>query len=108
MGCGYTYENETYWDGGGGVTDGDNSDCNQWSNEQQQLCYDCDSCKAGVLASLKKSWRKATLINVVVLVILVVVYVVACAAFRHNRRIDNDEPDDEDRMEKERPSANHF
>ncbi|KAL6992852.1 hypothetical protein U1Q18_010972 [Sarracenia purpurea var. burkii] len=103
------YVNETYWDGGGGgMTGGDNSDCNQWSDEQQRLYYDRDSCKVGVLANIKKSWRKATLVNVVVLVILVVVYVVACAAFRHSRRIDNDEPRDENRMEKEQPSANHF
>ncbi|KAL8540599.1 hypothetical protein ACS0TY_002013 [Phlomoides rotata] len=54
---------------------------------------------AGVLASLKKSWRKVSIINIVMLII---VYVVACAAFRHNKRVDNDEPYGETRMEKER------
>ncbi|XP_057479492.1 tetraspanin-3-like [Actinidia eriantha] len=105
--CGNVYVNETVWTIGGGLV-GSSLDCNRWSNDQQQLCYDCDSCKAGVLASLKKSWRKVSVINIVILIILVIVYVVACAAFRHNRKIDNDEPYGETRMEKAQPSRIHF
>ncbi|XP_031280710.1 tetraspanin-3-like [Pistacia vera] len=101
--CGYTYVNETFWNPGGGSS-GTNSDCTQWSNDQQQLCYQCNSCKAGVLASLKKSWRKVSVINIVVMVILVIFYVIAYAAFRNNRRIDNDEPYGEARMTKSQPS----
>ncbi|KAK0606069.1 hypothetical protein LWI29_033849 [Acer saccharum] len=101
--CGYTYMNETVWNSGGGVV-GTNPDCTLWSNDQQVLCYRCNSCKAGILASLKKSWRKVSVINIVVLIILVITYVIACAAFRNNRRIDNDEPYGEARMEKSRPS----
>ncbi|XP_057483413.1 tetraspanin-3-like [Actinidia eriantha] len=105
--CGYEYVNETGWNPGVGLV-GSNLDCNRWSNDQQQLCYDCDSCKAGVLASVKKSWRKVSVVNIIILIILVIVYVVACAAFRHNKRIDNDEPYGETRMEKEQPSRIHF
>ncbi|GFZ17936.1 tetraspanin4 [Actinidia rufa] len=105
--CGNIYVNETVWTIGGGLV-GSSLDCNRWSNDQQQLCYDCDSCKAGVLASLKKSWRKVSVINIVILIILVIVYVVACVAFRHNRKIDNDEPYGETRMEKAQPSRIHF
>ncbi|KAI8523970.1 hypothetical protein RHMOL_Rhmol13G0113000 [Rhododendron molle] len=105
--CGFTYVNETGWNSGGGLA-GTNADCNNWSNDQSQLCYSCNSCKAGVLASLKKSWRKVSVVNIVILIILVIVYVVACAAFRHNRRIDNDEPYGETRMEKAQPSRIHF
>lgn len=83
---------------------GSNLDCSKWSNEQDQLCYSCDSCKAGVLASLKKSWRKVSVVNIVVLIILVIFYVVGYAAFRNNRRMDNDEPFGEARMTKARPS----
>ncbi|KAJ7980955.1 Tetraspanin [Quillaja saponaria] len=101
--CGYVYVNETLWNPGGGLT-GVNSDCTKWSNDQQQLCYDCDSCKAGVLASLKKSWRKVSVINIVVMIILVIVYIVACAAFRNNRRMDNDESYGEATMTKSHPS----
>ncbi|KAK4441147.1 Tetraspanin-3 [Sesamum alatum] len=102
--CGYTYINETFWTSGGGLT-GSDPDCTRWSNDQELLCYNCDSCKAGVLASLKKSWRKVSVINIVILIILVVLYVVACAAFRHNKQLDNDEAYGETRMEKARPSA---
>ncbi|KAK6144466.1 hypothetical protein DH2020_021286 [Rehmannia glutinosa] len=76
--CGYTYINETFWTSGGGLT-GTDPDCLRWSNDQEQLCYSCGSCKAGVLASLKKSWRRVSVINIVILIILVLLYVVACA-----------------------------
>lgn len=101
--CGYAYGNETFWNPGVGLA-GSNADCTKWSNDQELLCYSCDSCKAGVLATLRKSWRKVSVVNIVVLIILVIVYVIGCAAFRHNRRIDNDEPYGEARMEKARPS----
>ncbi|KAA8549500.1 hypothetical protein F0562_001184 [Nyssa sinensis] len=106
--CGYLYVNETLWNSGGGGLLSSDPDCTSWNNDQQQLCYSCDSCKAGVLASLKKSWRKASIITIVVSVILVIAYVVAIAAFRNNRRIDNDEPYGETRMEKEQPSRIQF
>ncbi|KAL3336021.1 hypothetical protein AABB24_031980 [Solanum stoloniferum] len=105
--CGYTYLNETMWNPGSGIV-GSDPDCGRWSNYQQQLCYNCNSCKAGVLASLKKSWRKVSVINIVILIILVIMYMVAIAAFRHNKRIDNDEPYGETRMEKSQPSRIHF
>ncbi|KAJ6670465.1 TETRASPANIN/PERIPHERIN-RELATED [Salix viminalis] len=56
--------------------------------------------KAGVLANIRKSWRKVSVINIVILIILVIAYVIGCAAFRNNRRIDNDEPSGEARMTK--------
>ncbi|KAF7823451.1 tetraspanin-3-like [Senna tora] len=107
--CGYVYENETVWTTGGGVGMGAaNPDCLRWSNEQGQLCYGCDSCKAGVLASLKRSWRKVSVINIVVMIILVIAYIVAYAAFRNNRKMDNDEPSGEARMTKAHPTRIHF
>ncbi|XP_065868342.1 tetraspanin-3-like [Euphorbia lathyris] len=104
--CGFTYNNETVWTSSGGVVS--NTDCNLWSNDQSQLCYSCNSCKAGVLGSVKKSWRKVSVINIVILIILVIVYVIGCAAFRNNRRIDNDEPYGQARMTKSQPSHFHL
>ncbi|XP_008792155.1 tetraspanin-3-like [Phoenix dactylifera] len=106
--CGFTYVNETYWTPGGGGIAVPDTDCNQWNNDQRQLCYQCDSCKAGVLASIRHSWRKVSVINIVVLIVLVIVYVLGCAAFRNSKRIDNDEPFGENRMTKARPSRIQF
>ncbi|KVH99892.1 Tetraspanin [Cynara cardunculus var. scolymus] len=106
--CGFSYVNETTWNPINTALAVNNRDCLRWSNDQEQLCYACNSCKAGVLAGVKKSWRKVSIINIVVLVILVIAYVVACAAFRNNRRMDNDEPYGETRMEKSRPSWIRF
>ncbi|KAG6436175.1 hypothetical protein SASPL_101060 [Salvia splendens] len=86
--CGYTYMNETFWITGGGLT-GTDPDCAQWSNELHMLCYSCGSCKAGVLASLKTSWRRVSITNVIILIILVLVYVVALAGVRHNKQLDD-------------------
>uniref|UniRef100_A0A453T3R9 Uncharacterized protein n=1 Tax=Aegilops tauschii subsp. strangulata TaxID=200361 RepID=A0A453T3R9_AEGTS len=55
-------------------------DCNTWSNDQRALCYDCQSCKAGVLTNLKIDWMKTAIINIV---FLIVVYYVGCCAFRN-------------------------
>ncbi|KAH9323180.1 hypothetical protein KI387_017819, partial [Taxus chinensis] len=58
--CGYVYWNATYWEWVPPPPAGDTSDgdCATWSNEQDEVCYACDSCKAGVLASAKHDWRK--------------------------------------------------
>ncbi|OWM84162.1 tetraspanin-3 [Punica granatum] len=105
--CGYVYQNETVWTQGGGLG-GMNPDCSLWSNDQEQLCYSCNSCKAGVLASLRRSWRKVSVVNIIILILLVISYVVACAAFRNNRRIDNDEPYGSARMTKSQPARLQF
>ncbi|MFS7908997.1 putative tetraspanin/Peripherin [Helianthus anomalus] len=106
--CGFAYVNESTWNPVSSGIVVNNRDCIRWSNDQEQRCYNCNSCKAGVLASLRKSWRKVSVINIVVLIILVIVYAVACAAFRNNKRMDNDEPYGETRMEKSRPSWIRF
>ncbi|KAF3514097.1 hypothetical protein F2Q69_00000956 [Brassica cretica] len=103
--CGYTYVNETLWIPGGDMI-GLNPDCMLWNNDQRLLCYQCSSCKAGVLGSLKQSWRKVSVINIVGLIILVIFYVIAYAAYRVVKRMDNDEPAGEARMTKSHPS--HF
>ncbi|XP_074592636.1 tetraspanin-3-like [Curcuma longa] len=104
--CGYTYVNETLWIQAGVAVD--DSDCVRWNNDQQQLCYQCDSCKAGVLASLRHSWRKVSVINIVMLILLLIVYVTACAAYRNARKISNNEAFGENRMTKSRPSRFQF
>ncbi|XP_037441468.1 tetraspanin-8-like isoform X2 [Triticum dicoccoides] len=60
-------------------------DCGAWSNDGA-LCYGCQSCKAGVVATLKRNWKRSAIINIVFLVFIIIVYSVGCCAFRNNRR----------------------
>ncbi|KAK6248675.1 hypothetical protein QUC31_020240 [Theobroma cacao] len=79
--CGYTYVNPTLWSNAASPT-GD-ADCYLWSNDQSQLCYNCNSCKAGLLGNLRREWRKANIILIVAVVVLIWVYIIACSAFRN-------------------------
>ncbi|GJN29037.1 hypothetical protein PR202_gb17227 [Eleusine coracana subsp. coracana] len=83
--CGFRLVNATSWEtpGPGGmspVAAGD-GDCRAWSNDQRVLCFECDACKAGVLATVNKKWKVVAVFNVVLLVVLVV-YTLGCCALR--------------------------
>ncbi|XP_058067840.1 tetraspanin-8-like [Magnolia sinica] len=82
--CGYTYSNATFWVPTTISQDAD-TDCTKWSNDQDKLCYNCDSCKAGVLDNLKRDWKKVAVVNIIFLIFLIIVYSVGCCAFRNNR-----------------------
>ncbi|KAM0823110.1 hypothetical protein ACQ4PT_055247 [Festuca glaucescens] len=84
--CNFAYQNETYWTKPPGYVSGADPDCDAWSNEQSELCYGCQSCKAGVLGNLKNSWKKIAFVNAAFVVLLVVVYGFGCCALRNNRR----------------------
>lgn len=84
--CGYTFVNPTYWISP--INNAADMDCLNWNNDQNQLCYSCDSCKAGLLANLKKEWRRADIILVITLVGLICVYVMGCCAFRNAKTED--------------------
>ncbi|MQM22401.1 hypothetical protein Taro_055452 [Colocasia esculenta] len=86
--CNLSYEGPTKWSG---TSNSSNPDCTTWKNDQTLLCYDCQSCKAGVLANLKKDWKKVAAVNIVFLIFLIIVYSVGCCAFRNSRR-DNSYP----------------
>ncbi|KAK8634195.1 hypothetical protein V6N13_015023 [Hibiscus sabdariffa] len=70
--CGYTFVNPTNWISP--INNIADPDCIQWSNDQMQLCYDCNSCKAGLLANIKEEWRKADIILLITLIALISVY----------------------------------
>jgi len=82
--CSFEYVNPTTWTKAANSTS-TNPDCAAWSNEQNTLCYDCQSCKAGLLDNIKKQWRKVAVLNVIFLIFLIIVYSVGCCAFRNNR-----------------------
>lgn len=81
--CGFTYVNPTEWTGS--VTTQTNPDCSAWKNDPTVLCFNCQSCKAGLLDNLKGNWKKVAVVNIVFLIFLIIVYSVGCCAFRNNR-----------------------
>uniref|UniRef100_A0A5B7BXA0 Tetraspanin-8-like n=1 Tax=Davidia involucrata TaxID=16924 RepID=A0A5B7BXA0_DAVIN len=81
--CNYTYVTPTNWNIT--PTTSTNPDCSAWSNNASTLCFNCQSCKAGMLDNIKSDWKKVAIINVIFLVFLVVVYSIGCCAFRNNR-----------------------
>ncbi|KAJ4761184.1 Tetraspanin family protein [Rhynchospora pubera] len=82
--CNFTYVSPTQWTKN--ETEYTNTDCNTWDNNNSTLCYNCQSCKAGVVANLKSDWKKVAVLNIIFLVFIVIVYSVGCCAFRNNRR----------------------
>ncbi|XP_027071191.2 tetraspanin-8-like [Coffea arabica] len=82
--CKFTYVTPTNWTNPG-TAGSTNPDCAAWSNDQKVLCYNCQSCKAGLLDNIKSDWKKEAILNIIVLVFLIIVYSIGCCAFRNNR-----------------------
>ncbi|XWS77308.1 hypothetical protein CRYUN_Cryun01aG0250100 [Craigia yunnanensis] len=82
--CGFTYRSPTNWTEEKGVYS--NPDCKAWDNDPKVLCFDCQSCKAGVADIVKHTWKKEATINVVFLSFLIIVHCIGCCAFRNNLR----------------------
>ncbi|KAK8946102.1 Protein TORNADO 2 [Platanthera guangdongensis] len=78
--CGYTFVNPIYWINP--ISGQADSDCAQWSNDPAELCYSCDSCKAGLAANLSSEWRRADIILLFALAALIFVYFASCYVFR--------------------------
>ncbi|OVA01432.1 Tetraspanin/Peripherin [Macleaya cordata] len=83
--CGFTYINGTIWE----VTKKSkpnypNGDCTTWNNKEDVLCYNCESCKGGILQSLTKEGKSLTKFNISILVFLIIVYIIACSTFKNN------------------------
>ncbi|KAL3825227.1 hypothetical protein ACJIZ3_021256 [Penstemon smallii] len=55
MACGFNYSNPTTWIAPSNITA--SVDCTIWNNDPTLLCYNCDSCKAGLLGSLRYEWK---------------------------------------------------
>ncbi|XP_077215618.1 tetraspanin-7-like [Tasmannia lanceolata] len=53
--CGILYKNATNWVPG--TKKSTEQDCEVWSNDEDKLCYNCESCKAGFMEEMKKPWR---------------------------------------------------
>lgn len=91
------------YESGGGTMVAQDPDCFKWNNAAGLLCYECESCKAGVLEDVRKDWRKLSVLNVVVLVLLVGFYSIGCCALRNSKRAETDYPYGQNRMTRVRP-----
>ncbi|KAK2412690.1 hypothetical protein P8452_73010 [Trifolium repens] len=83
--CSFTYQNPTTWTKTRNVTY-TNPDCDAWANDPNVLCFDCQSCKAGLLQTLQNVWKKVSDVNFIILIFLVIMCSIGCCAFRNNRR----------------------
>ncbi|KAE8669855.1 Tetraspanin-6 [Hibiscus syriacus] len=63
-----------------------NPDCYRWNNAPTVLCYECDSCKAGVLESVRRDWHKLSVLNIVMLLLLIGIYSIGCCAFQKHQK----------------------
>ncbi|KAG5557390.1 hypothetical protein RHGRI_007597 [Rhododendron griersonianum] len=79
------------------------ADCYRWNNAPNLLCYKCDSCKAGVLETMRIDWRKLSILNIVMVILLICIYSVGCCAYQNTKRAQTDNPYGQNRMSKVRP-----
>jgi hypothetical protein len=83
-------------------------DCYRWNNAPGVLCYQCDSCKAGVMEQVRQDWHKIAVLNVVVLVALVCICSCGCCAFRNARRSLSEYPYGVNQMSKIDPRWDYY
>ncbi|KAF9625785.1 hypothetical protein IFM89_027117 [Coptis chinensis] len=83
--CGFTFKNATFWEVPKSGPAAPDLDCLTWSNHQETLCYDCKSCKAGILDNVKNDSKKLVAINFCVLIFLSIVHCIGSCAYKGNR-----------------------
>ncbi|KAK9271734.1 hypothetical protein L1049_002097 [Liquidambar formosana] len=83
--CGFEYHNATFWTVPKSGLSSTDEECITWSNHQDTLCYDCNSCKAGFLALLQRHFHLLTYYNFCLIFFLTINFTAACYTFRRNR-----------------------
>ncbi|CAH9115007.1 unnamed protein product, partial [Cuscuta epithymum] len=70
--CNFTFVRPTYWISN--QTSSLSGDCSRWNNDQSKLCFNCDSCKAGLIAHNSKSLRIVNNLVIGAIVVCVVYF----------------------------------
>ncbi|KAK4426917.1 Tetraspanin-8 [Sesamum alatum] len=83
--CGLVFVNSTTWNMPAKGPADPNPDCTTWSNEQTELCYNCESCKVEALEEIKKEWKILSLANTCILLLVGIIYSISCCALRNNQ-----------------------
>lgn len=82
--CNFVFKNASTWIvPNAGAAEGD-ADCKAWSNEQDKMCYNCNSCKKSVFEDLKTYTRHSSLMSLAVFIILSIIYSIGCCALTNN------------------------
>lgn len=76
--CGYKYKNATFWMVPKSGPAAKDTDCTSWSNNQDKLCYNCNSCKAGVVDMSRMIWRIFTVLDTIDIAITVIIFALSC------------------------------
>ncbi|KAA8530525.1 hypothetical protein F0562_005234 [Nyssa sinensis] len=84
--CGFLNKNDTIWEVAKSGLAFNDTDCTSWGNQQDKMCYDCTSCKAGHILSLKKEITGKAFSNIEQIIILTIIY----AAVRKDQQQQND------------------
>ncbi|KAF7080193.1 hypothetical protein CFC21_084308 [Triticum aestivum] len=85
--CGYRAVNATFYEAPASGLGTADADCQAWSNEPSLMCFRCNACKVGVLATAKSNWRAVAGANIAALLLILLAYSLGCCALRnHDRR----------------------
>ncbi|CAH8357306.1 unnamed protein product [Eruca vesicaria subsp. sativa] len=82
--CNFQFRNATFWIPQAKNATTENGDCGAWSNVQTELCFNCNACKAGVLANIREKWRHLLVFNMCLLILLIAVCTCGCRARLNN------------------------
>ncbi|KAI5009558.1 hypothetical protein ZWY2020_011695 [Hordeum vulgare] len=84
--CGYRVVNATVHEAPASGLNTTDADCQAWSNDRGLMCFRCNACKVGVLATAKSNWRAVAGANIAALLLLLLAYSLGCCALRNNDR----------------------
>ncbi|KAK3141182.1 hypothetical protein QOZ80_4BG0330520 [Eleusine coracana subsp. coracana] len=91
LSCGFTYVNQTTWTvPAGAPTNNTDDDCSRWSNDQGKLCFQCDSCKAGVLADIQRAWATPVILMTFFTLLHIILYPCICVDLCYDFLLDDD------------------
>ncbi|CAO2827928.1 unnamed protein product [Amaranthus hypochondriacus] len=71
--CNFSYVSPAVWNKPRNTTF-ENKDCEEWSNDPDVLCFNCESCKHGFLHDINKTLKKAAMVNIVAIISLVMLW----------------------------------
>ncbi|KAJ6426778.1 hypothetical protein OIU84_022380 [Salix udensis] len=87
--CGYRFKNATFWDAPKSGLDSKGDECLSWKNGQENLCYNCETCKAGYLQEVRNVWKALNIFNTcfIIYLTLILAFGFLCLPIDQSRRL---------------------